>query len=249
MTSASRGIQSVDIALAVLTGLSRASGPLGLGDLATVTGMPPAKLHRYLASFVAAGYVTQRKRSGTYDLGPAALRLGVAAMARNDIINDVASALPLLTAETGATALLAVWGDQGATIVRWERAASFIVTTLGLGTTLPLLPSATGQVFLAFAPPGLTSARLEQELKTMPSADPVALQTLTRTQGYARTDGRFIPGLAAISAPVLNWQGDIEAAVTLVGTHAGMVADDSPELAALLDFCQRHSLNSASPPD
>ncbi|MEQ9198975.1 MAG: helix-turn-helix domain-containing protein, partial [Rhodospirillales bacterium] len=62
MTSASRGIQSVDIALAVLTGLSRASGPLGLGDLATVTGMPPAKLHRYLASFVAAGYVTQRKR-------------------------------------------------------------------------------------------------------------------------------------------------------------------------------------------
>lgn len=249
MTSTSRGIQSVDIALAVLSGLSGASGPLSLGELATVTGMPPAKLHRYLASFVAAGYVTQRKRSGAYDLGPAALRLGVAAMARKDIINDVASALPMLTAETGATALLAVWGDQGATIVRWERAASFIVTTLGLGTTLPLLPSATGQVFLTYAPPALTSTRLAQELKDMPAADPAALQTLTRSQGYARTDGRFIPGLAAISAPVLNWQGEIEAAVTLVGTDPRMVADDSSELPALLDFCQRHSLNSGPPTD
>lgn len=245
MTSTtSRGIQSVDIALAVLSGLSTAPGPLSLSDLAAVTGMPPAKLHRYLASFVAAGYVTQRKRSGTYDLGPAALHLGVAAMARNDIINDVAGALPLLTAETGATALLAVWGDQGATIVRWERAASFIVTTLGLGTTLPLLLSATGQVFLSFAPPSLIQTRLNQELKNMPTADPIALQTLTRAQGYARTDGRFIPGLAAISAPILNWQGEIEAAVTLVGTDPRMVTENSSEPGALLDFCRQHSLNA-----
>ena len=246
MTCASRGIQSVDIALAVLSGLSTATGPLSLSDLGAVTGMPPAKLHRYLASFVAAGYVTQRHRSGSYDLGPAALQLGVAAMARSDIINRVASDLPVLTAQTGATALLAVWGDQGATIVRWERAASFIITTLGLGTTLPLLLSATGQIFLTYATPALIGSRLEQELANAVNADPLALQSVTRAQGYARTDGRFIPGLSAVSAPVLNWQGDIEAAITLVGTDARMIADESPELVRLLDFCRRHSLNSPS---
>ena len=31
-------------------------------------------------------------------------------------------------------------------------------------------------------------------------------------------DGRFIPGLRAISSPVTNWQGEAEVAVTLLST-------------------------------
>ena len=45
-----------------------------------------------------------------------------------------------------------LWSSQGATVVRWERAAGFLVTSLGLGSVLPLLGSATGNVFLAWNP-------------------------------------------------------------------------------------------------
>lgn len=244
MTSLSRGIQSVDIALEVLTALAAAPGPATLTDLSQATGMPPAKLHRYLASFVNAGFVVQRRRSGAYDLGPAALRLGVGAMARSDIVNRVAGDLPLLTAETGATALLAVWGSQGATIVRWERSPGFIVTTLGLGVTLPLLGSATGQLFLAFSSPGVIADRLEAEGGRQDDRERERLCREVRRARLARTEGRFIPGLSAASAPVLNWQGEIEAAVTLVSTDPGLVADDSAALISLDRYCRRHSVDT-----
>lgn len=244
MAGTSRGIQSVDIALDVLTALAGAPGPVTLGNLAQVTGMTPAKLHRYLASFVNAGFVEQRRRSGAYDLGPAALRLGVGAMARSDIVNRVAGNLPALTAETGATALLAVWGSQGATIVRWERSPGFIVTTLGLGVTLPLLRSATGNVFLAFAPSGLVAAQLAAEGAAERDGQLERLRESVRRDRMARTDGRFIPGLRAASAPVLNWQGEIEVAVTIVSTDPQMVADGSRAIADLDRFCRNHSLDA-----
>ena len=244
MAAASRGIQSVDIALEVLTALAAAPGPATLGDLAQATGMSPAKLHRYLASFVNAGFVVQRRRSGAYDLGPAALRLGIGAMARSDIVNRVAGDMPSLTAETGTTALLAVWGSQGATIVRWERSPGFIVTTLGLGVTLPLLGSATGQLFLAFSSPGVIAERLRAEGGQSGDGDLSRQVDRVRQARIARTEGRFIPGLSAVSAPVLNWQGEIEAAVTLVSTDPELVADDSKAMAVLDGFCRRHSFDT-----
>ena len=41
--------------------------------------MSAAKAHRYLVSCVQAGLVVQSERSGSYDLGPLAVRVGLAA--------------------------------------------------------------------------------------------------------------------------------------------------------------------------
>ena len=125
--------------------------------------MPVSKVRRYLAAFVRAGYVRQNGKSGTYDLGPASRHLGLSAIARHDLVNAAADALSDLAHATGLTALLAVWGSRGATVVRWERAPSLIATSFGLGTTLPLLTSATGQVFLAYSPPQAIASCLSAE--------------------------------------------------------------------------------------
>ncbi len=238
----SAGIQSLDHALEVLGAMAARRGPVALTDLARELGMPASKVHRYLASFVRAGLVEQAVRSGKYDLGPGAVRLGLAAMARMDVVNRTAEALAQIAEETGLTALLTVWGDSGPVIVRWERAAGFIVTTLGLGTTMPLLSSASGQVFLAYLPKPVIEVRLSRELRLAPGADPHALAERVRDAGYAHVAGDLIPGLAAISAPVLNWQGDIEAAVTLIGTDDRITQADHPSVIALISFCEGLSL-------
>lgn len=233
MDQATGGIQSLDAALRLLKQLAARGGPAALSDLAREAEMPVSKAHRYLASFVAAGLVQQTARSGKYDLGPAALELGLAAMVRRDFVNLAADRLPDLVAETGQTALLCVWGSFGPTVVRWERSANFIVTSLGLGSTLPLQGSATGRVFLAFSPPQITKAVLAQE----PQGPADALKDETRDRGWACVSGDLIAGLAAISAPVLNWQGEIEAAVTLIGTDVSILNSEGPALAALRRVC------------
>ena len=216
--------------------------------------MPATKVHRYLASFIAADLVSQPERSGRYDLGRAAMEIGLAAIARNDIINQVADRLIELTEATGCTAMLSIWGNQGPTVVRWERAATFIVTTLGLGTTFPLLNSATGRVFLANLPERLTAATLDREILARNTAGGrvidmdvsprgmTRLKEQIRAQGYATVEGRLIPGLQAASAPVLNWQGEAECAVTLISTSQDVVDPEGSSLPALRAFVGRFSV-------
>jgi DNA-binding IclR family transcriptional regulator len=243
------GVQSLDAALRLLSALAARGGPVALSDLARDCGMPVSKAHRYLTSFQAAGLVAQAGRSGKYDLGPQALTLGLSALARHDFVNRAADVLPDLCAETGMTVLLAVWGTKGATVVRWERAAAPLVTSMGLGTALPLLTSATGRVFLAWAPPAVVAAQRAEELARAAQAPALAvdfeateaglaaLADAVRAQGHAAVDGRFIPGLVAAAAPILDWQDQAQAAVTLVGTDRAATAPDAAEVAALRRFC------------
>ncbi|MWD28590.1 helix-turn-helix domain-containing protein [Aquicoccus sp. SCR17] len=238
------GLSSLNAALRLLALMVEETGPITLSELARKAGMPASKAHRYLASFAGAGLVAQASKSGKYDLGPQALRMGLAAVARHSFVNATADRLPDLCAETGLTALLSVWGSAGPTVVRWERGAVDVITSLGLGSAFPLMGSATGRVFLAWAPEAVTRDLLAAE-RAETGRDPAPLIAETRAQGYADVAGDLIPGLAAMAAPVLDWQGEIQAGVTLIGTDRSRIGAGTPALAALLDFCAALSLDRA----
>jgi DNA-binding IclR family transcriptional regulator len=247
------GIQALDAALRVLAELGKAKGPSTLSDLARASEMPPSKVHRYLASFQRAGLVEQTERSGRYDLGRGAALLGLSAIARHDFVNRTSDGLAELSAITGFSSLLSVWGNEGATVIRWERAPSPAVTSIGLGTTLPLLKSATGRVFLAYAQPAALQVQLEAELRLaqrnpnlFPDLSPTQkgidnLKEATRQSGFASVDGRFIPGLVAIAAPILDWQNEAQAVVTLVGTDPTATEPESQPVRTLIAFCKAQS--------
>jgi DNA-binding IclR family transcriptional regulator len=245
------GIQSVDAALRLLKVMSELGSSATLTEIARLANMPSSKAHRYLASFVAAEFVDQAERSGRYGLSKAAIEVGLAAIGRLDFVERAAGALPSLVDATGASALVAIWGTFGPTAVRWQRAASFILTSMGLGSTFPLLTSATGRVFLAFSPRRLVAERLRLEIEearrlrlTWPDFDPSKpsdidrLVERTRADGYASVDGRFVPGLNGISAPVLNWQGEIEAAITLATVDSGVLDPKSGAIGRLIGACR-----------
>ena len=251
------GIQALDAALSVLRVLRSFDGPATLSDIAREAGMPPSKVHRYLASFIHAGLAVQRERSGRYDLGPEAAELGVAAISRNNFVLRAAEGLEELAEATGQAALLAVWSNSGPTVVRLERGPNLTTTSIGLGSVFPLLHSATGRVFLSYLPQPQLKPRLELELERAVAAgvswpdltpDPGSVEALVKTirrERIAHVDGRFIPGLNAISSAITNWQGEIEVAVTLFGTHRELMEPGSPTRSALVDYASRHSIAPA----
>lgn len=241
-----RGIQSLDIGLSVLEAFAVAQGPLTLTDLGQRLDMPPSKLHRYVSSFVNAGFIDQNHRSGAYDLGPKALTVGLAALNRNDFVSRASLALETLVERTGQTATLNVWGNQGPTVVRWERGRDGLTTALGLGSVLPLLESATGQVFLAYMPKrvlfGISDRHdsLDEDAYSQVRDD-------VRTRGWAKVGGAYIPGLHALAVPVLNWQGTIELAITLVSRDPNVLEEGGETHLTLLGVAQ--SLSVADPTD
>lgn len=254
--TAGQGLKSLDTALGVLALMAKYPAPQSLSAIAKDAGMTPSKVHRYLASFVQAGLIKQEGRSGRYGIGPEALQLGVSAIAQHDFVNDAADKLAGLVQETKMTALLSVWANEGATVVRWERGATPTDTAIGLGSTLPLLNSATGHAFLAWAPQSAVMVAAGKQLKLLgttnlkrmsaPTNKMELLELIqqTRERGYAKAVGDFIPGLVAVAAPILDWQNEAQVVITLVGVNPEETNPESKTARELLAFCQGMSVNS-----
>jgi DNA-binding IclR family transcriptional regulator len=150
---APQGIQSLETGGALLHALVARGGPTMLKDLAAEAGMPPAKAHRYLVSFIRLGLVEQDPVTGWYDLGSFALGLGLAALARIDAVRLAGPMMTDLAARLDTTVAAAVWGNRGPTIVRWEESTQAVIVYLRAGAVMPLLASAIGRCFAAWMRP------------------------------------------------------------------------------------------------
>ena len=237
---ARRGIQSVETGMRVLASLAAGHGPQALTAIGTRAGISPSQAHRYLQSLVAAGMAVQDQTS-RYDLGPAAISVGIAALARMDAFAQADAAMAQFTAETGRTALLSVWGAAGAVLVRWFPGNPPIYTTLAIGSVLPLLRSATGQVFLAYLSESQTSQVLERALASDHAVMPVDIETVrsrVKAAQCAMGDITASLGLRAIAAPVFDLQGRLTMVATALATPAFAVEEDEAVAARLLAACR-----------
>lgn len=123
---------------------------------------------------------------------------GEGAVASLAAVHAARPLLETLQRETGRTVGLGVWGNHGPTMVWWIEGREPLPLQLRCGMVVPLLGSATGQVFAAFAPREATAALLEAEIAEQarrlaqtsaqtpadtaaPSAVPSAVQKLEQT--------------------------------------------------------------------
>ncbi|MBG9388807.1 IclR family transcriptional regulator [Caenimonas aquaedulcis] len=221
------GIQSVEVGFALLDVLSRAAGPLMLRDLAAAAGMSAAKAHRYLVSFQRLQLVAQDLSSTRYDLGPAALKLGLASLSRLDAVKLARERIVPLMEDIGHTLALAVWGNHGPTIVHWEESPQSVTVNLRLGDVMPLLTSATGRCFAAYVSKEAITPLLKEEIARaqrqgrtdVPTTLAQARAQLdeVRQRGMARVVDTLLPGIVGFCAPVFDSDGHIALGVVALG--------------------------------
>ena len=254
------GIQSVEVGFELLEALSQAQGALMLRDLAAAASMSAAKAHRYLVSFQRMGLVIQDPVSTRYDLGPAALRIGLASLARIDAVKLARERIDSLLADTGHTLAIAVWGNQGPTMVHWTEAPQTVPVTLRLGDVMPLLTSATGRCFAAFmGSEGRDAQRIAPMLRDelarlkklprhgdLPLVDvPQSTQEVqamlddTRQRGLARVVHSLLPGVGGFCAPVFDAQGRLALGLVVLGSVATLDTDWHGAPASALLRCAR----------
>lgn len=209
------GVQSVGVGAALLRALADADGPEPLGLLARAAQLSPAKAHRYLVSLVQSGLVVQSERTGAYDLGPLATRLGLAAIERFDVVRIAGERLAELREAVDATTLLALWTDAGPTVARIALSRHPVTLAVRMGTTFPVATTATGRVFLAFGqdvvlknPPEGVSSACDDRIPEMCEQ--------IRTAGVATVDQTFLVGVQALAAPLFHADGQLAAVITVI---------------------------------
>lgn len=220
-TPARKSIQSVEIGMRVIEAVMRQPHGSGhLRDIATSSEMSRSQAHRYLLAFVNSGMVQQDETSGRYSLGELALKIGLSALSRLDVLQTATEHLDALLNDMETTGLMSIWGDHGPTVVRWRDGGRPLFTSLYIGSTLPVQLSSTGRVFMAFLPDDYTRELVKKERQEGLALTDDDLQKKladAREQFFATSDSTVIPGLTAISTPVFDMQGKIIAVITAVG--------------------------------
>ncbi|MDF0488851.1 IclR family transcriptional regulator [Sphingobium sp. H39-3-25] len=233
------GIQSVEIGLNVLDALAGLGKPSALSAIVHRCGLSPSQTHRYLVSLIVAGMARQ-DAAGNYDLGPAALRLGLGALARTDVFQAADTAIAAFVEESGRTVQMAALGPHGPTVVRWHVGSPPVVTSLSVGSMLPLLRSATGHVFLAFLSERETRDLVTKELaadKGLKPVDVEALRKRVRAAGESSVDGTVIPGLRATAFPIFDLQSRPILSATMLSSESFEASRDRLAADRLRDVC------------
>lgn len=243
------GVQSVEIGLHVLEVLAQAYRPMMLRDLAAVLHMPPAKIHRYLVSLIRAGIVEQDGAGGRYGLGPLALTIGLSALNQLDIISVVGTAVAQLRDKLDHIVLLAIWGDAGPTVIRWEENRRPVAVNVRVGSILKTLDSATGLVFAAFLPHHITATRIAEEAGARTPDEIEKLLADVRERGMSRVRGHQLASINAMSVPVFDHSGQAVAAITVLGPESAISVDwDGTIAKELREVGTQISMQLGAPP-
>ncbi len=214
------GVRSLVVGARVLRALSHNGGSASLTAIAASAGMAPAKVHRYLAGYIAADLVVQDRASGHYALGSLALEIGLTAMRRLDPIAAAEENLVALRDTTRESISLTVWGSNGPTIVRWLEGTRAFALATRIGGVLPVLSSSNGLVYAAFLPPVVTRAAIDAELAETPALGDGLAERLgaIRESGVAFSAG-VQPGIISIAAPIIDYEGRVRASVAIVAVE------------------------------
>jgi len=234
-TPRARGIQSIEVGGTLLRALMAAGGHLPLKDLAQAAGMPAAKAHAYLVSFCRLGLIEQPLEGGPYGLGPLARELGLISLQQQDPVRLSSERLEPLALELGMTVGLAVWGNQGPTVLRVAHPPAPVHIHLRHGSVLSVPGSASGQMLAADRPwaevapfwPSPSEATARQQLHTV------------QARGWALSDESLAPGVAAVAVPVLNAAGRIELSLVALAPRSQWVGEDGSPNTLALQILQR----------
>ncbi|MFA5703254.1 MAG: IclR family transcriptional regulator [Advenella sp.] len=228
-------VQAAETGFAVLKGLARIGGSASLTALSAYLNENPAKVHRYLASLIEEELVIQDPESQQYRLGIEAMFIGLSAMRQSDPIRQAEPALIRLRETLEVTCFIAVMGNKGPVIVRFEEPALPVTVNVRVGSVLPLLTSATGRVFLGLQDDRLVRQLAREEMDkaaAMPDAEKISdldvfikqLRDEVQKSHCAVVKDTNLRGISAVAAPVYNYAGQLCGVLTALGATGGFDA-------------------------
>ncbi|OTG91931.1 IclR family transcriptional regulator [Acinetobacter sp. ANC 3813] len=223
-------VQAAELSTDILKGLADLAPSTTLSGLSEHLNIPASKLHRYLQALLANGFAEQDPETSQYKLGPTALYVAAAALGSLDVVKIAKPFVHQLCLDLQETCFLAIWGNQGPTVIHLEEAIKAFTMVTKVGSVLPLMESSTGQVFCAYIP--------EDELKKTHGIDNLgkirAKILKIREHGMNQIHGKVMTGVNAMSAPIFNIHQRIVGVITVIGMQDTFNADFDSDAAKLL---------------
>jgi DNA-binding IclR family transcriptional regulator len=232
-----QGIDAVEVAGAIMQALLRCPRPARLKDIEIATGIPSAKIHRYLVSMIRCGLVRRHGSSSRYDFGLLAHQVGQVVARDNDVVSQIEARLAQFSQQIGEVVGIAQWVGNGVTFVNWFESSPEFSIRLKPGLQLDITTSATAKLLAAYLAREVTEPLVQRELaeRQMNTAGQIKRvyreYMEIRARGIANSLGARRSGLNALSVPIFDRDGRVVLAVTALGMAPRFDADTTGPLA------------------
>jgi DNA-binding IclR family transcriptional regulator len=208
--------------------MARLGHPLSTKVIAREAGVTISQARRHLNTLIAEGFAQHDPDSGCYDLGPEATMLGLAALSGTDAVRTAGIVISEFVRRTGRTVKVCTLAPLGPTIIDWHSGIPPVIPSLRVGSALPLLHSATGHVFMAFAAQSEVYSLIqgEREQGGLDGQNIDALITRVRGQGFATVSLPMAPGLRSTAFPIFDLQGRPILSAAVIASDAFEISSD-----------------------
>ncbi|MCK8824994.1 IclR family transcriptional regulator [Fuchsiella alkaliacetigena] len=224
-------VQSVDRALVILEALADEERPMTLSNLSEKVELNISTVYRILHTLIMRGFAKQEE-SGKYFLGLKAFEVGNAAKKNFDLVNIAKPYLQKLVDKCNETTNLAILDEGEVVYIDQAACTSMVKMFAEIGSRGPAYCTGTGKALLAYVEQDELAELLEQmELRKLTEntkAKPEELKEelkQIRRQGYALDIGELEEGVRCVAAPIKNFEGDVEAAISVSGPSTRMTED------------------------
>lgn len=222
----SKGVQSMEIGLSILDVLIDQRAPMKLKDISLAMQMHPAKIHRYLVSLIVKNYVEQLDDS-SYTLGVRVDDLRQAGLDQNNVMEDLTKIAIDIKNSLNCGVQIAKWFNEGPIVIKSIEPDTSISIITRVGSRMPLVTSATGQLLASYQPIDVIKPLVLAELQDVKKAsvstlfeDDIVLKETSveevskqwqqfeqslieiREQGYSYVAGDMMRGINAFSIPI-----------------------------------------------
>lgn len=203
MADSVRSVGVLDKSVAIIDAL--VAGPAALAELVERTGLARPTVHRLAVALEVHG-VLARDARGRFLLGRRVRAWGRAAQGDAPLIDAAGPVLAALAEATGESAQLYVREGRHRVCVAAADRPTGLRDTVPVGAVLALDAGSGAKALLAWTDAAAVPPRL----------DPDDLAAVRR-RGWAESVAEREPGVASVSAPVLDGPGRVLAAVSVSG--------------------------------
>lgn len=212
--------------LRLLEALARRGQPMGVSEIAAITGMPKSGAHRLLQGLLDERYVL-RHEAGTYSVSIKLWELGSSALLGFDLRRKADGVMEALMQDTGETVHLSVLDQQEVVYVHKVESANPVRGYTQIAGRVPAHCVATGKAMMAFK----SAAWLDEAVAhlyaatsrtlTRPAAFKAEMQKVRRN-GYAINRGEWRAGVNGLAAPIFDGTGAVIAAIGISGPESSL---------------------------
>lgn len=215
-------IQSVERALQIIDLFDEQSPELKITSISEKLGLNKSTVHSLLKTLQKHHYIEQNPENGKYKLGMKLVERGNFIISTIDIRQVAKKYLTDLANKTSQTTHLGILNGCEGVYVDKVEGAQAVIRYSRIGRGIPLHATAVGKVLLAFQNPEEVQRLLDGYVYTRQTPNTITEESellkeleKVRKQGYAVDDQENEQGVRCIAVPILNYQNQVIAAISI----------------------------------